>query len=168
MMDVLWQELTSGLHDSKQLAHVIIRLLAAAILGGLVGFQRETTHKPAGLRTHMLVSVATAAFVIASASGRLSVEGWSRVIQGIVTGIGFIGAGTILKISQEHAIKGLTTAASVWMTAAIGVTVGLGNLGIGLMVTLLALIILWLWKVEHSVEGERSRAHDQSDELHGE
>ena len=168
MLDVLWQELTSGLHDSKQLARAIIRLLAAAILGGLVGFQRETTHKPAGLRTHMLVSVATAAFVLASASSGLSVEGWSRVIQGIITGIGFIGAGTILKISQEHAIKGLTTAASVWMTAAIGVTVGLGNLGIGLMVTLLALIILWLWKVEHSVEGDRSRAHDHADESHGE
>ena len=165
MLDVLWQELTSGLHDSKQFARVIIRLVAAAILGGLVGFQRETTHKPAGLRTHMLVSVATAAFVVACASGGLSVEGWSRVIQGIVTGIGFIGAGTILKISQEHAIKGLTTAASVWMTAAIGVTVGLGNLGIGLMVTLLALIILWLWKVEHSVEGDRSRASDHSDEI---
>src|SRR5215471_10559290 len=168
MLDVLWQELTSGLHDSKQWARVIIRLLAAAILGGLVGMQRETTHKPAGLRTHMLVSAATAAFVLAAVSGGLSVEGWSRVIQGIVTGIGFIGAGTILKISQEHAIKGLTTAASIWMTAAIGVTVGLGNLGIGIMVTLLALIILWLWKVEHSVEGERSRAHDQSDELHSE
>ena len=79
--------------------------------------------------------------------------------------IGFIGAGTILKISQEHAIKGLTTAASVWMTAAIGVTVGLGNLGIGLMVTLLALIILWLWKVEHSVEADRSKASDHSDEI---
>src|SRR5215831_2434952 len=157
MIEVLWQELTSGLHDSKQLAHVIIRLLAATILGGLVGMQRETTHKPAGLRTHMLVSAGTAALVIACASGGLSVEGWSRVIQGIVTGIGFIGAGTILKISEEHAIKGLTTAASVWMTAAIGVTVGLGNLGIGVMVTLLALIILWLWKVEHGLEGNRSK-----------
>jgi len=164
MIEVLWQELTSGLHDSKQLAHVIIRLLAATILGGLVGMQRETTHKPAGLRTHMLVSAGTAALVIACASGGLSVEGWSRVIQGIVTGIGFIGAGTILKISEEHAIKGLTTAASVWMTAAIGVTVGLGNLGIGVMVTLLALIILWLWKVEHGLEGNRSKGFDHNDE----
>jgi putative Mg2+ transporter-C (MgtC) family protein len=166
MIDVLWQELTSGLHDSKQFVHVMIRLAAAAILGGVVGIQRETTHKPAGLRTHILVSVATAAFVIASASGGLSPEGLSRVIQGIVTGIGFIGAGTILKISQEHAIKGLTTAASVWMTAAIGVTVGLGNLGIGLMVTLLALIILWLWKVERGFEGDRRKV-DHSDESHG-
>lgn len=164
MLEVLWQELTSGLHDSKQLARVIIRLLAAAILGGLVGMQRETTHKPAGLRTHMLVSAGTAAFIVACVSGGLSVEGWSRVIQGIVTGIGFIGAGTILKISQEHAIKGLTTAASVWMTASIGVTVGLGNLGIGIMVTLLALIILWLWKVEHSVEGEGPKTFSHPDE----
>jgi putative Mg2+ transporter-C (MgtC) family protein len=168
MIDVLWQELTSGLHDSKQLAHVIIRLLAAALLGGIVGIQRETTHKPAGLRTHILVSVATAAFVVAAASGGLSPEGLSRVIQGIVTGIGFIGAGTILKISQEHAIKGLTTAASVWMTAAIGVTVGLGNLGIGLMVTLLALVILWLWKVEHGFEREHLKGSDHADESHSE
>jgi len=167
MFDVLWQELTSGLHDSKQLARVIIRLLAAAALGGLVGMQRQTTHKPAGLRTHMMVSAGTAALVIACVSGGLSVEGWSRVIQGIVTGIGFIGAGTILKISQEHAIKGLTTAASVWMTAAIGVTVGLGNLGIGMMVTLLALIILWLWKVEHNAEDKApapSKGFDHPDE----
>lgn len=166
MIDVLWQELTSGLHDSKQLAHVIIRLLAAALMGGLVGIQRQTTHKPAGLRTHMLVSLATAAFVIAAASGGLSQEGLSRTIQGIITGIGFIGAGTILKISQEHAIKGLTTAASVWMTAAIGVTVGLGDLGIGLMVTVLALIILWLAKAEHSMEHDRSKGLDHSDESH--
>ena len=168
MLDVLWQELTSGLHDPKQLAHVIIRLLAAAILGGIVGIQRQTTHKPAGLRTHMLVSTATAALVVAAASGGLSVEGWSRVIQGIITGIGFIGAGTILKISQEHAIKGLTTAASVWMTAAIGVTVGLGNLGIGIMLTLITLVILWLSKIEPGVESERSKRFDHSDESHGE
>jgi putative Mg2+ transporter-C (MgtC) family protein len=169
MFDVLWQELTSGLHDSKQLARVVIRLVAAAALGGLVGIQRQTTHKPAGLRTHMLVSAGTAALVVAAASGGLSVEGWSRVIQGIETGIGFIGAGTILKISQEHAIKGLTTAASVWMTAAIGVSVGLGNLGIGIMVTLLALLILWLWKVEHNPEDKApSQALDHPDESNDE
>ena len=64
MMDVFWQELTSGLHDSKQLTRALIRLIAAALLGGIVGIQREHTHKPAGLRTHMLVSLATAAFVV--------------------------------------------------------------------------------------------------------
>jgi len=161
MLRILWQELTSGLHDSQQLARVIIRLLAAMFLGGLVGVQREHTRKPAGLRTHVLVSVATAAFIIACSASGMSSDGLSRVIQGIVTGIGFIGAGTILKLSQEHAIKGLTTAASVWMTAAIGVIVGLGSLGIALMVTVLALVILALARLEHSIEGD----HHDHDEI---
>ena len=118
MMDALWQELTSGLHDSRQLAQVIIRLVAATLFGAIVGIQRESTRKPAGLRTHILVSLATAAFVISCSSVGMSSDGLSRVIQGIITGIGFIGAGSILKLSEQHEIKGLTTAASVWMTAA--------------------------------------------------
>ena len=93
----------------------------------------------------------------------MSADGLSRVIQGIVTGIGFIGAGTILKLSHEHEIKGLTTAASVWMTAAIGVIVGLGSLGIALMITALALIILSLARLEHSVEGEARREKESDD-----
>jgi len=72
----------------------------------------------------------------------MSSDGLSRVIQGIVTGIGFIGAGTILKVSEEHQIRGLTTAAGVWMTAAIGVGVGLGSVGVAALSTLLAIIIL--------------------------
>src|SRR5215471_3911811 len=154
MMDVLWQELTAGLHDPKQLAHVIIRIVAATLLGGMVGIQREKTHKPAGLRTHMLVSLATAAFVAACSSINMSLDGLSRLIQGIITGIGFIGAGTILKLSQEHEIKGLTTAASFWMASAIGVTVGLGNLGIGVMIAVLGLLILALERVERRIEGK--------------
>ncbi len=152
MIRILWQELTSGLHDGQQVAHVVIRLVAATLLGGLVGIQRETTRKPAGLRTHMMVSLATAAFVVASASSGMSFDGVSRIIQGIVTGIGFIGAGAILKLSHEHEIKGVTTAASVWMTAAIGVTVGLGSLGIGLMISLLAFTILSLVRLERAIE----------------
>jgi len=152
MMRVLWQELTFGLHDPQQLARVLIRLVAATLMGGLVGFQRESTRKPAGLRTHVLVCLGTAALVVAGLSNGLSVEGISRVIQGVVTGIGFIGAGSILKLSQEHAIKGLTTAASVWMTAAIGVAIGLGSLGIALILCVLALIILSFARLEHSIE----------------
>ena len=154
MWDVLVQELTSGLQDSKQLGRVIIRLLAATVLGGIVGIQRERTQKPAGLRTHMLVCLATAAIVV-SCSIAMSQEGLSRVVQGIVTGIGFIGAGTILKLSREHEIIGLTTAASLWMTAAIGLTVGLGYLGVGMMVTLLTLLILALDKIEARWEEKR-------------
>src|SRR5436190_8368196 len=163
MLQILWQELTSGLHDSQQLSRVIIRLLAAMILGGIVGVQRESTRKPAGLRTHVLVSVATAAFIIACSASGMSTDRLSRVIQGIVNGIGFLGAGTILKLNQEHHIKGLTTAASVWMTAAIGVTVGLGSLGIALMVTSVALMILSLARVEHAIEGEGRGNKESSD-----
>src|SRR5262245_46350569 len=163
-MDSLWQELTTGLHDSR-LTHVIIRLLAATILAALVAIQRQTTRKPAGLRTHMLVSLATAVFVIACSSAGMSLDGLSRVTQGIVTGIGFIGAGTILKLSQEHEIKGLTTAASVWMTAAIGVTVGFGAMGIALMATLLTLFILALEKVEHKIEKQRTESAKDLEKL---
>ena len=138
----------------------MIRLVAATVLGGLVGIQRESTRKPAGLRTHVLVTLATAAFVTACAGSGMSTDGLSRVIQGIVTGIGFIGAGSILKLGQEHEIKGLTTAASVWMTAAIGVAVGLGSLGIALMITVLALIILSLARLEHSIEDRIHHQHD--------
>lgn len=162
MFSVLWQELTRGLHGD-QLAQVVIRLLAATLLGGLVGVQRESTRKPAGLRTHLLVSVATTAFVIACAGAGMSSDGLSRVIQGIVTGIGFIGAGSILKLSHEHQIRGLTTAASVWMTAAIGVIVGLGSLGIALMLTALALIILSLARLERSIEGPRAPDREKDD-----
>jgi putative Mg2+ transporter-C (MgtC) family protein len=148
-MDILWQELTSGLHDAKQLGHVVIRLVAAALLGAIVGLQRQSSGKPAGLRTHMFVSLGTALFVVSCSAAGMSLDGQSRVIQGVVTGIGFLGAGTILKLSEEREIKGLTTAAGVWMTAAIGVTTGLGNLGIALMGTVLGLIIFALGRFEH-------------------
>jgi putative Mg2+ transporter-C (MgtC) family protein len=143
-MDILWEELTSGLPDSRQFAHVVIRMVAATLLGAVVGIQREKAGKPAGLRTHVLVCLGTAVFVLACSGVGMSLEGLSRVIQGIVTGIGFVGAGAILKLSQEREIQGLTTAAGIWMTAAIGVAVGLGSLGVALLATLMALIILAL------------------------
>src|ERR687883_11912 len=123
-MDIFWEELTSGLPDVRQLVHVLIRLLAATLLGAIVGIQREKAGKPAGLRTHILVTLGTAVFVLACSGVGMSLDGLSRVIQGIVTGIGFIGAGSILKLSEQREIQGLTTAAGLWMTAAIGVAVG--------------------------------------------
>lgn len=143
-MDIFWEELSSGIPNSRQLLRIIIRLLAAILLGAIVGFQRERQHKPAGLRTHMLVCLGTSAFVLACSGFGMSSDGLSRVIQGITTGIGFIGAGSILKLSKEHEVKGLTTAAGVWMTAAIGVAVGLGSLGLALLSTLFTMIILAL------------------------
>jgi putative Mg2+ transporter-C (MgtC) family protein len=141
-MDIIWEELLSGLPDARRLTHVVIRLLAATVLGAVIGFQRERAGKPAGLRTHMLVTLGTAVFVLACSGVGMSSDGLSRVIQGIVTGIGFIGAGSILKLDRERDIQGLTTAAGVWMTAAVGVAVGLGSLGVALLSTVFTLVIL--------------------------
>ena len=160
-MDVFWEELTSGLPNFRQLSHVIIRLVAATILGAAVGLQREKAGKPAGLRTHMLVTLGTTVFVLACAGSGMSSDGLSRVIQGIVTGIGFIGAGSILKLNDERDVKGLTTAASVWMTAAIGVAVGLGGLGIALLGTLFTLLILAVvWRFEAQAEKKKATIID--------
>ncbi|RYD81333.1 MAG: MgtC/SapB family protein, partial [Verrucomicrobiaceae bacterium] len=92
-MEILWEELTAGFPDWRQFARILIRLTAAAILGAIVGMQREKVGKPAGLRTHMMVCVGTAVFVLACSEADMSSEGLSRVIQGLATGIGFIGAG---------------------------------------------------------------------------
>lgn len=158
-MDIFWEELTAGLPNARQLVHVIIRLIAATLLGAVVGIQREKAGKPAGLRTHILVSLGTAVFILAGSGAGMSPDGLSRVIQGIVTGIGFIGAGSILKLNEERDIKGLTTAASVWMTAAIGVAVGVGSLGVALLATLLTLIILALAGL-YDQRAEKQRAAD--------
>ena len=146
-MEVLWQELTAGLDDFGQLERVLLRLISAVLLGSIVGFEREKAGKPAGLRTHILVCLGTAIVVLACAGAQMNMDGLSRVIQGIVTGIGFIGAGSILKLDQERDIQGLTTAAGLWMTAAIGVACGLGTIGLALIATVLTLIVLAVVRV---------------------
>ena len=146
-MELLWQELTNGLPDSRTFWTVVIRVITATLLGAVLGFQRERAGKPAGLRTHILVSLGTAVVVLACSSSGMDMAGESRVIQGIVTGIGFIGAGSILKVSEERDIRGLTTAAGLWLTAAVGVASGLGTIGIALIATGLAVIILALENV---------------------
>jgi putative Mg2+ transporter-C (MgtC) family protein len=141
-MEVLWQELTAGLNNFGQLERVLLRLISATLLGSIVGFEREKAGKPAGLRTHILVCLGTAIVVLACSGSQMDMDGLSRVIQGIVTGIGFIGAGSILKLSEERDIQGLTTAAGLWMTAAIGIACGLGTIGLALIATVLTLIVL--------------------------
>ena len=151
-MDPLWHELTAGFPDRARLVIVLVRVFAAVLLGAVVGIERERAGKPAGLRTHMLVSLGTAVVVMACSGAGMDPDGLSRVVQGIVTGIGFIGAGTILKLNEEREIQGLTTAAGLWMTAAIGVAVGLGVLGLALIGTLATLLILAL---EHVIDTRR-------------
>ena len=153
-MDALWHELTAGFPDRERFIVVMLRVFAAVLLGAIVGIEREQAGKPAGVRTHMLVSLGTAVVVIACQDATMNLDGLSRVIQGIVTGIGFIGAGTILKLNEEREIQGLTTAAGLWMTAAIGVAVGLGILGLAVIGTLVTVLILVL---EHFIDTRRKQ-----------
>lgn len=138
-MDALLTELQAGFPDADQMARLLVRLSIAMVLGAIIGFQREQHGKPAGLRTHILVAMGCALFVIAGSESGMSSEGVSRVLQGLTAGIGFIGAGAILKLSQHREIQGLTTAASIWATAAVGVAVGLGLLGLAV----LSVILIW-------------------------
>ncbi|HEX8287875.1 MAG TPA: MgtC/SapB family protein, partial [Pyrinomonadaceae bacterium] len=108
-MNIFWEELTFGLPDASQWARIVIRLLAATVFGALIGIQRERVGKAAGVRTHILVMLGTTVFVLSGSIFGMSSEGLSRVIQGIITGIGFIGAGSILKLDKERNILGLTT-----------------------------------------------------------
>ena len=112
-------------------------LLLAVFLGGVVGIEREMIHKPAGLRTHMLVSLGSCLFTIVSIG--FSVDP-ARIAAGIVAGIGFIGAGTIW--AEKDKVQGITTAASLWATAAIGLTAGIGDYPLAATVTLLVFLIL--------------------------
>jgi putative Mg2+ transporter-C (MgtC) family protein len=126
----------------SELARVMVRLLAALAVGALIGYDRERVGKAAGLRTHMLVSMGTALFVIASLEYGMGEDAVSRVIQGLVTGIGFVGAGVIMKIQAEREIRGLTTAAGIWITAAASIAIGLGQIGVGIIAALLAWLVL--------------------------
>jgi putative Mg2+ transporter-C (MgtC) family protein len=141
-MDQILQELGAGISDPQQLARVVIRLVAAAAVGAIIGLQRQRAHKPAGLRTHMLVSLGSAVFVLVPLELHVPVGEIGRVVQGVAAGIGFIGAGAILKRTDEGDVQGLTTAAGIWLTAAVGVAIGLGGIGIAVIATLLTWFIL--------------------------
>ncbi len=149
-MERIWEQVSStivaefsDLNDVTELTRVSVRLLIAAILGGILGFEREQRGKSAGIKTHMLVCIGAALFVlIPQQAGFASQADLSRVMQGIISGIGFLGAGAILKGNDEKDLKGLTTAAGIWLTAAIGVAAGLGRESSAILCTLLALTVL--------------------------
>ena len=126
-----------------QTAVVVIRIVAAALLGAVIGGERELEGKAAGLRTHMLVALGAALFVIAPREAGLRVGELANIVQGVAAGIGFIGAGTILKLTERGQIKGLTTAASIWMTAAVGIAAGIGPLWVSVLAAACAWVILF-------------------------
>ena len=150
-MEAVWHDVWQGVRaDFSDLAGVravtqlVLRMLLATLLGGLLGYQRERQGKEAGLRTHMLVALGSAFFVLIPFQGGMPLGDLSRVLQGLIAGIGFLLAGTILKQQAEGQIHGLTTAAGLWLTAAVGVAVGLGREASAVLGTVLALIILAL------------------------
>jgi putative Mg2+ transporter-C (MgtC) family protein len=137
---------------------VTVKLLLACICGGAIGFLRERERKAAGLRTHMLVSAGSALLMMVSIYMSQLFPGTdgSRIASNVVTGIGFIGAGTIIQAGVG--IIGITTAASIWVAAAIGLAVGCGFYFGGIAMTLIAFVIL---KLLHEIEKKYIRGADQ-------
>jgi putative Mg2+ transporter-C (MgtC) family protein len=134
----------SDLADASQFTHVVVRLLLAVLLGAAIGYERERHRRAAGLRTHMLIALGVALVVVAAEQSSMLISDTSRVLQGILAGIGFLGAGAILKQGEPEHVRGLTTAASVWATAAIAIAAGLGRATTAIFATIIALIILSL------------------------
>ena len=122
---------------------MILRLLLAAVLGAIIGYQRERAGKPAGLRTHTLICIGAALFTVSSVYGFGAVADPARVAAGIVAGIGFLGAGAIIR-RDEGIVAGLTTAATIWAVAGIGLAAGAGLYLVSAVTTLLILIVLFL------------------------
>ncbi len=146
-----WQEVATTLREEfsdlpsiSQVVRIVVRLLLAAILGGALGFEREQKGKAAGIRTHMLVALGSALFVIIPEQIGVKPADLSRVLQGVIAGVGFLGAGTIIKGREEENVKGLTTAAGIWLTSAIGIAAGMGRESSAVLSTILALMILAL------------------------
>jgi putative Mg2+ transporter-C (MgtC) family protein len=144
-VDYLYQVVSADFKDFPDYAEAIrvsLRLLLAAVLGGLLGIDRKKAGKAAGIRTHMLVCLGAALFVLAPQQAGMSHGDLSRVIQGVVAGIGFLGAGAIIKRDSEENIEGLTTAAGIWFTAGIGISAGYGKLPLAVLGTVMAFLIL--------------------------
>ena len=140
-MDFL-TEIRNGWFTPEEFARVVVRLGTAMIVGGVAGIDRERIGKAAGLRTHMLVALGAAVFALAADLTNLSGGALATIIQGVAVGVGFLGGGAILKSTDDKEIHGLTTAAGIWMTAAAGIAAGLGHIGLALLASGLAWIIL--------------------------
>ncbi|MFM0738476.1 MgtC/SapB family protein [Paraburkholderia xenovorans] len=148
-MDNVWQVVWatfkaefSDLGSVADVTQVLMRLGLALILGGVIGFEREMSQRDAGMRTHMMVAVGAALFVVVPLQAGFSQDNMSRVLQGLVSGIGFLGAGAIIKLNAEREVRGLTTAASLWLSAGVGVAAGLGREATAILSVVIALAIL--------------------------
>lgn len=130
-----------ALPDAEHGTLIVVRLLTAALLGGVLGLERERKGRAAGLKTHILVSMGSALFVLAPLLGGIDAADVTRIMQGIVSGIGFLGAGAIIKLGRGERVEGLTTAAGIWMTSAIGMAAGMGQQIVAMVTTAIALLV---------------------------
>lgn len=128
---------------------IILKLVIAGVLGGLLGFEREAVHKPAGLRTYTMVTIAAALMtslaLTAFESSNFAQADPIRLVAALLTGIGFIGAGVIIHRSDHHT-EGITTAAGLWMTTVIGIAVGVGYYLTAAIAALLSLFVFFVLK----------------------
>jgi putative Mg2+ transporter-C (MgtC) family protein len=136
---------------------VLLRLAAAVGVGAVIGLDRELRRKPAGLRTLALVALGSAVFIIETIDTTRGVytDATSRVIQGIVTGVGFLGAGSIMRSADEESVRGLTTAASIWLAAAAGIACGLANWPLVVVGSALGVLVLVITPVERVIHNRR-------------
>ena len=142
-----------------------VRLVMAIVAGAAIGLNRWVHHKPAGLGTHGLVALGAAlASILPSQLTGADAQAASRVIQGVVTGVGFIGAGVIMRKNQSQDVQGLTTAASIWISAILGIACALSKIGIAATGLALALVILFVSKpIEGMLEKIIQRRENSSD-----
>lgn len=140
------QQEFSDLGDASDVTRMVVRMLVALALGALLGYQRESSGAAAGLRTHMLVSLGSALFILVPLQAGMPLDDISRVMQGVTAGIGFLGAGAIIKLRSDE-IKGLTTAASIWLTAAVGIAAGMGLEATAVLSAIFGWIVLALLRL---------------------
>ena len=145
MLQEIWSTVVaefSDIPDVETVTKITVRILLAAVLGGVLGYERERKSISAGVRTHMLVAVGAAIFMIGPTQAGMSPGDLSRVIQGTIQGIGFLGAGAIIIGTSTRRVQGLTTAASIWAAAGIGIAAGLGIEATAVLSTIVVLFVL--------------------------
>ena len=151
-----WRDELGFTDDPALLARAGLRLVVAVLLAAVLGYERERRDSSAGLRTYMLVGLGAALFIVAPMLAGLSPDELGRVLQGVVTGIGFLGAGAIIKVSEREEVKGLTTAAGIWATSAIAITVAMGRIWTAIFVTLIAYAVLaGMMRWEARIRGDK-------------
>jgi len=138
---------------------MLLRLVCATVAGGLIGWNRHRAGKPAGIGTHALVALGAGLFVaIPSGGGPTTMDALSRVIQGVAAGVGFLGAGEIFRDDSNHRVVGLTSAAALWVTAGLGLTIVAGPIAEAILATLLVVAVLELApRIEQRLPGRQGR-----------